>query len=107
MPMTLWQLEGFTAVANEGSVTGAADKLHVSQPSISRHLRSLNKEFGQDLYRIAGKRIELTSTGRRFFHRASRIVERLREAQSTIRETFAELPPSSLNVGASYTAAIT
>jgi DNA-binding transcriptional LysR family regulator len=105
MPVTLRQLEIFTAVATERSLTSAAGKLHISQSSISRHLRDLEDDFGEELYRRAESGIELTGAGRTLFQHATRILSRIEAAKINIRGKFAEANPSSLTIGGSYTAA--
>ena len=47
--MELYQLRTFVAVAREGHLTRAADRLHLSQPSISAHIKTLEKEIGLNL----------------------------------------------------------
>src|SRR5258708_9751344 len=63
--MELRHLRYFIAVAEEGSLTVAAEKrLFVAQPSLSRQIRGLEQELGTDL-RIRGARgVELTAAGR-------------------------------------------
>ena len=108
MPITLRQLEVFTTVATAGSVTAAADKLHISQSSISHHLVSLEKEIGRQLYRSIGTGTELTAAGMSLFKRASRIIERIENARIEVHGKFAEQPQTGfLTIGASYTAATT
>ena len=51
MAITLSQLASFLAVAREGSVSGAAQKLFVTQPSISAAVSALSKEVGVELKR--------------------------------------------------------
>jgi DNA-binding transcriptional LysR family regulator len=66
MAVTLNQLASFLAVAREGSVSGAAAKLHVTQPSISAALAALSRELGVDLTERAGRGIALTPAGEAF-----------------------------------------
>lgn len=48
--MELRTLEYFLAVAREGNISNAAKALHITQPTLSRQLSSLEKEFGRELY---------------------------------------------------------
>ena len=53
--MELRVLRYFLAVAREGSVTGAANFLHVTQPTLSRQLMQLESELGVQLFRRSQK----------------------------------------------------
>ena len=107
MPITLRQLQIFTEVVKHGSVTAAADNLHISQSSISRHLISLEDELGQKLYHSSGTGIELTRAGKLVSRRATLIIDRIKNAEDRVRGMFAETRPAAMTIGASYTAATT
>src|SRR5438046_9919230 len=65
--MELRHLRYFVAVAEAGSLTVAAEqKLHTSQPSLSRQIRDLEDEVGAQLLRRSARGIELTPAGRAF-----------------------------------------
>ncbi|MEM9017403.1 MAG: LysR family transcriptional regulator, partial [Verrucomicrobiota bacterium] len=57
-------LRYFRAIANEGTLTGAASKLGVSQSSLSVQLRQLEENLGQPLFRRESKSLQLTESGR-------------------------------------------
>lgn len=62
--ITLRQLQIFVATAEEGSITGAAEKLYLSQTAVSLALRQLEKELGATLLvRQRARGVHLTSTG--------------------------------------------
>ena len=62
---TARQLEIFLAVAAAGSVRGAADSLEISQPSVSRQLRALERRVGGELLiRNRGAKAQLSPLGR-------------------------------------------
>ena len=70
-------LRYFLAIAREGTITGAADFLHVSQPTLSRQLMDLESELGKTLF-IRGKRkITLTDEGMLLRKRGQEIVDLL------------------------------
>ena len=74
--MELRVLRYFLAVAREGSITGAANYLHLTQPTLSRQIRDLEEELGRPLLHRENHRITLTPEGmllrRRADHRAVR-----------------------------------
>lgn len=67
-------LEYFLAVAREGSVTGAAAVLHVSQPTLSRQIIDLERELGTTLFERSRNGIALTEDGMLLRRRAAEIV---------------------------------
>ena len=62
--MNLIRLQYFSAVASSGTITAAADQLHVAQPAISRQLQQLERELGVTLFERDGRRLALTAAGR-------------------------------------------
>ncbi|HEY8523515.1 MAG TPA: LysR substrate-binding domain-containing protein [Acidimicrobiales bacterium] len=61
--MELRQLEYFVAVAEEGSFTRAAERVHVAQPGVSAQVRRLERELGHDLLDRSGRAVRLTDVG--------------------------------------------
>ena len=74
--MELRHLRGFLAVAEHGTVTAAAARLHVAQPALSRQLRRLEKDLGVTLFARHGPRLVLTDAGRHMLEVAGDIVTR-------------------------------
>ncbi len=73
--MEIRVLKYFLAVAREGSITGAANSLHLTQPTLTRQLQELEKELGRQLF-IRGKhRVTLTPEGMMLRKRAQEIVD--------------------------------
>src|ERR1700730_15723200 len=69
--MELRHLRYFVAVADSGSLTVAAEqKLHTSQPSLSRHIRNLAQQVGVRLINRSAQGVELTSAGEAFLDHA-------------------------------------
>ncbi|HUA89702.1 MAG TPA: LysR substrate-binding domain-containing protein [Steroidobacteraceae bacterium] len=63
---SLLALRAFETAARRLSFTAAARELHVSQAAVSRHVRSLEKDVGRELFRRLHRAVELTDAGRRF-----------------------------------------
>jgi DNA-binding transcriptional LysR family regulator len=57
------QLNVFLAAAESLNFTKAAERLHMTQPSVSQHIQSLEQHFGIDLFVRSGRRIELSDGG--------------------------------------------
>ncbi|MBL6705410.1 MAG: transcriptional activator NhaR [Planctomycetaceae bacterium] len=73
----------FWAVAREGSISAACQKLHLAQPTISGQLKKLEEAVGQKLYDRVGRGLVLTDAGRTVFRYADEIFsigEELKEA---------------------------
>lgn len=66
-------LSYFHAVAHHGSVSAACEALHVSQPTISAQLKTLEQALGRPLFKRVGRRLALTDTGRTVYRYAERI----------------------------------
>lgn len=62
--MSLTWLKAFHLVAQEGSFTAASNRLHVSQPTVSSHVKALERHFKVELFFRKGSQIELTPFGR-------------------------------------------
>src|SRR6266542_1119960 len=78
--MTLGQLRTFLAVAETGSVRGAAERLVVTQPAVSSALAALQREVGAALVAREGRGLRLTAAGEAFAGRARAALALLEEA---------------------------
>lgn len=95
-------MQYFLAVTREQSITGAADALHLSQPTLSRQLHDLEEELGKQLF-IRGKRqITLTEEGMLLRKRAQEILELVQKAEDEI-SLSAEVIAGDITVGAGET----
>jgi DNA-binding transcriptional LysR family regulator len=81
--VSLAQLEYFVAVAEEGHLTRAAERLHISQPPLTRAVQKLEAELGVPLFERTQKGMRLLPAGRHFLTRAKQI---LTLVESTRRE---------------------
>jgi len=74
--MELRHLRYFIATADDGTVSGAAARLHVTQPGLSRQLRQLEQHLGVALFDREGGRLSLSRTGRALLPLARDLLER-------------------------------
>ncbi|MEV0938582.1 LysR family transcriptional regulator [Streptomyces phaeochromogenes] len=89
--MSLRQYEYALAVAEEGSVTAAAELLHVAQPSVSQQIRGLERELGVQLFARTPTGLVPTVVGRAFLREAEVAVSASRRARATARAGADEL----------------
>lgn len=73
--MDLKSLRYFLAIADEGSISAAAESLNLSQPNISRQMTLLEKELGAKLFERGSRRIVLTEEGMLLRRRAVEILQ--------------------------------
>ena len=78
--MKLSQIEYFVVLADELHFGRAADRLHRSQPPLSRQIRMLEEELGVTLFMRNAQRVTLTEAGRTFLHEIRPILARIRHA---------------------------
>lgn len=67
-------LNGFVTAAELGSITLAAEKLHISQSALSRQIQSLEETLGVDLFERVGKKIRLSPTGEALLSKINDVV---------------------------------
>ena len=84
--MEMHQLRYFIAVADEGSFSRAAQKVHVAQPSLSQQIQKLEAELGQPLFDRLPRAVLLTETGKRFREFAQQILANVADAQRCVDE---------------------
>ncbi|MEU6674267.1 LysR family transcriptional regulator [Streptomyces sp. NPDC046925] len=89
--MSLRQYEYALAVAEEGSVTAAAELLHVAQPSVSQQIRGLERELGVKLFARTPTGLVPTVVGRAFLREAEVAVRASRRARATAQAGAEEL----------------
>lgn len=78
-PFTFQKLEVFCRVAALGSVTKAAEDLHMVQPAVTAQLRAMERQLGIKLVYREGRNLALTSAGQSFHHWCEDILARCAE----------------------------
>ncbi len=91
----------FYIVAKEGSIKSAAEKLHVSQPTISDQIKLLEEHFNCLLFERKNRSLFLTNEGSLAMTYAEKIFELSNEATTRLRNKM-ELPKNSLDIGVTH-----
>ena len=73
--MELYQLRSFVAVAEAGHLTRAAERLHISQPALSAHVKALEEQLGLELFERRSNGMQLTAAGRRLIGQAQALLD--------------------------------
>lgn len=78
--MDLYQVRYFLTIAETGNFSRAAERLYLSQPSLSTGIKKLEQELGVSLFERGGRRTVLTTAGRSFLEKATIIMEQYQSA---------------------------
>ncbi len=100
--MELKQLEYFMTLSQELHFTRAAEKLGITQPSLSQQIRLLEHEIGMPLFDRVGKKTMLTEAGRALLHHGYNVFHELSQARAVISE-LQGLKRGTLKIGALLT----
>lgn len=103
--MELRVLRYFLAVAREQSISGAAEVLHISQPTLSRQLMDMEDELGKKLFIRGNRRITLTNEGVLLRQRAEEIIDLVEKTESEITSGD-EMISGDIYIGGGETEAI-
>ena len=103
--MDLRILRYFLAVAEEGNITRASERLHVSQPALSTQLAALEDELGQKLFERGARGIELTEKGIALKRRADDLVDLAERIEAEIKSKDSGELVGTLSIGAGETPA--
>ncbi len=83
--MKLRHLQYFVAVAEELNMRVAAEKMHISQPPLSRQIRELEKDLGTELFNRNKKKLRLTQAGEYFLKEAKEILMKSQSAAQMVK----------------------
>jgi DNA-binding transcriptional LysR family regulator len=89
MNINLNQLRVFVAVARLGNFTRAGERLHLSQPSMSLHIRQLEHDLGVRLFDRSTRSVALTRAGDDFLPTAERLLDDVQSAVASVAELAA------------------
>lgn len=103
--MNLRQLEYFVAIAESGSLTQAAERLLVSQPSLSQQIRALEAELGGALLERLPRGVRLTAAGQELLGEARATLAHSQRARRVVRRAL-ELEAGQLEVAVTSSASL-
>ncbi len=95
-------LNAFLAVAEHASFSEAAQRLHLTQPAISKRIASLEQQLDCKLFDRIGRHIHLTEAGQALLPNARKILQDIREAQQQISDLRDREVSGRLNMGISH-----
>ena len=94
-------LKAFLAVAECQSFSIAAERLHLTQPAVSKRIAALEERLNHSLFDRLGRSVQLTEAGERLRPQATFILQNIRETERSIRELSGEMV-GSLKVATSH-----
>ena len=103
--MEIRVLRYFITVAREENITKAAEKLHITQPTLSRQLHQLEEELGKSLFKRKNHNIKLTEDGYLLRKRAEEILELVDKTESELKSDDEEIS-GDIYIGAGETDAV-
>lgn len=84
--MDLKQLTYFVAIVEDGTISGAAQRLHIAQPALSLSLKTMETDLGVPLLERGPRSVRLTEGGRLFYQRARQILDMARSARQELSD---------------------
>ncbi|AZV56870.1 LysR family transcriptional regulator [Clostridium sp. AWRP] len=101
--MTIRHLKIFITVCEEGNMTSAANKLFMTQPSISQAIKELENYYEVILFERLSRKLYITSSGEKLYQYAKHIIKLFDEAGDDLRQNSLQ---KKLIIGANYTAGV-
>ena len=99
MAFTLRQLQYFISVAEEGTVSGAAQSLSISQSAVPDAIKELESDLGVTLFERHRRGLTITHKGHQFYRHAQRILGSVSDARRSFGEEAAAPVGGSLQLG--------
>ena len=96
------QLRGFCYAAATGSVSNAAKRMGLSQPSVSQQIQTLESEMGVKLFVRHGSKIQLTHDGELLFEMARSLVEQLEHLHEQFKQRRSEVDEGRIEIAAGW-----
>ncbi|MBL3527564.1 MAG: LysR family transcriptional regulator [gamma proteobacterium endosymbiont of Lamellibrachia anaximandri] len=96
----LKQLRAFCHAAQTGSISEAAERIYLSQPTVSLQIQALEREFDTVLFERRGPKIKLTSEGEILYKLAQPLVEGMDKLRETFSAACGKLESGELNIAA-------
>ncbi len=96
----LKQLRAFCHAAQTGSISEAAERIYLSQPTVSLQIQALEREFDTVLFERRGPKIKLTSEGAILYKLAQPLVEGMDKLRETFSAACGKLESGELNIAA-------
>ena len=103
--MDIRVLQYFLAVAREESITKAAERLHMTQPPLSRQLKDLEEELGKQLFIRGSKKVTLTEDGILLRKRAEELVDLMEKTKEEMASSSENIS-GDIHIGCGETEAI-
>ncbi len=87
-------MNAFVRVVEAGSISAAADRMNLAKSVLSRRLKELEQHLGAELFHRTTRQMNLTDTGRTFYHQSVRILEDILEAERAASQDHSALKGS-------------
>jgi DNA-binding transcriptional LysR family regulator len=100
--LDIQELEAFWWIAQTGSFNRAAERLYLTQPSVTARIQALEKELGQQLFERKPRGVRLTDAGRVLLPHAERVLQDIRKARQAVTD-LESATGGTLTVGSALT----
>lgn len=104
MAIDIRSMRSFVAVASAGSISRAAEHLHIAQPALSLQIKTIEEHLGAQLFDRTSKGVTPTAAGQRFLAHAIDILKRVEVAYEDVRDAVNE-PTGRVALGLSHSMA--
>jgi len=93
-------LRAFCTATQTGSISGAAEKLFISQPTVSLQIQSLERDFGAALFERKGPKIQLTPEGEVFYKLAQPLLEQFSKLEESFKASIGKIEGGEIKIAA-------